>query len=99
MTACRKDDSVVTSGLATGDPGQVGAGLFNRLEASAVALHPQLAEWAQAMSRLGGCGAVMSGSGSALLALCHDAPEAEAARQQLAGQGWGMALHVTSESE
>ena len=99
LTACHKDDSVVTSGLTTDDPGQVGAGLFNRLEASAFALHPQLAEWAQAMSRLNCCGAIMSGSGSALFALCHDAPEAEIARKQLEAQGWGMVLHVTSDLE
>lgn len=97
LTACHEDDSVVTSGLTVGDPGQVGAGLFNRLEAPALALHPQLAEWAQAVSRLGCCGAVMSGSGSALFALCHDAQEAEAVMEQLEAQGWGMVLHVTSD--
>jgi len=97
LTACHKDDSLVRSGLGTGDPEQVGAGLFNRLEAPAFALHPQLAEWAQAMSRLDCCGAAMSGSGSALFALCRDVSQAERVRKQLEGQDWGTVLHVTSD--
>lgn len=67
-------DAVLTA-LRSQDPVALGAALHNDLEAAAFALRPELAEARAALLDAGALGAVLSGSGPTLLALCAD-PEA-----------------------
>jgi 4-diphosphocytidyl-2-C-methyl-D-erythritol kinase len=59
-----------------GDPEAVGRSLFNRLEQPAFALAPELELMRRRLSGLAPRGAMMSGSGSALFAVCRDREEA-----------------------
>lgn len=69
--------------------GPLGRALFNRLEAPAFALHPELAALRNRLDRLLPNGARMTGSGSALYGLCDSRAEALRAaarvRAELAG--------------
>lgn len=75
--------------FARSGAGPLGRVLFNRLESSAFALHPELASLRNRMARLLPHGARMTGSGSALYGLCDSRAEAVRAarriRSELAG--------------
>ncbi len=68
-------DSLRTA-LRSGDPEAVGRSLFNRLEEPAFALAPVVGQFRDQLARLGVCGARMSGSGSAVFAVCRSREEA-----------------------
>jgi 4-diphosphocytidyl-2-C-methyl-D-erythritol kinase len=67
----------VLEGLAEGNVEKLGQSLHNRLQAPAVKLCPIVAELLQRLRAAGVAGSLMSGSGSALFALCRDKREAE----------------------
>lgn len=71
---CNGDD--LRRALTQGDPEAVGRLLFNRLQAAAAALEPDITKYHRRLAELGPAGQLMSGSGSSLFALCRDAPEA-----------------------
>jgi 4-diphosphocytidyl-2-C-methyl-D-erythritol kinase len=73
-----------------GDPETLGPLLFNDLERSVFARHPDLAEAKAALLQAGALGAVMSGSGSSVVGLARD----EAHARSLAKQ-WASAQVIT----
>jgi 4-diphosphocytidyl-2-C-methyl-D-erythritol kinase len=68
--------SKVRSAIRAGDPTELGRALFNRLEEPAFALEPFVQRIRTRLSHLNPCGAMMSGSGSTVFALCSDRPNA-----------------------
>ncbi|HEV3386344.1 MAG TPA: 4-(cytidine 5'-diphospho)-2-C-methyl-D-erythritol kinase [Gemmata sp.] len=62
--------------IRLGDPAAIGRALFNRLEQPAFALSPVVEQLRQRLVGLSPCGAMMSGSGSAMFALCRNRVEA-----------------------
>ena len=97
LTARREDVNVLTTSLVAGDPEQVGAHLFNRLETPAFAMHPELGERLKELAGLGVCGARMSGSGSASFALCRDAQHASDIQARVQAEGWGLVAVAATE--
>lgn len=71
-----RDGSAVRSAYRAGDPEALGRALFNRLEEPAFALEPLVGRIRNRLGGLGPCGALMSGSGSAVFAVCRDRPHA-----------------------
>ena len=67
--------------VRAGDPEAVGRTLFNRLEEPALELAPEVQRVRDRLSGLGVCGAQMSGSGSAVFAVCRSRAEAERVAQ------------------
>jgi 4-diphosphocytidyl-2-C-methyl-D-erythritol kinase len=70
------DGGAVRSAFRSGDPEALGRAIFNRLEAPAFALEPLVGRIRRRLDSLGACGAMMSGSGSAVFAVCRDRPHA-----------------------
>jgi 4-diphosphocytidyl-2-C-methyl-D-erythritol kinase len=66
----------VRAAFRAGNAVALGRALFNRLEEPAFALEPLVKRVRDRLGALGPCGAMMSGSGSAVFALCHDRPDA-----------------------
>lgn len=64
--------------LSTGEVGEVGGLLHNDLEIAAFDLQPELRDLKEEMRGAGALGAVMTGSGSAILGLCRDEEHANA---------------------
>lgn len=62
--------------VRSGNPEAVGRALFNRLEEPAFALAPQVRQARDRLLALGPCGAQMTGSGSAVFAVCRSRAEA-----------------------
>ncbi len=62
--------------VRAGQPEALGRALFNRLEEPAFELSPLVRQIRLRLENLGGCGALMSGSGSAVFALCRSRDEA-----------------------
>jgi 4-diphosphocytidyl-2-C-methyl-D-erythritol kinase len=62
--------------VRTGDPEAVGRAMFNRLEEPAFALSPLVEQVRRRLSGIAPCGAMMSGSGAAVFAVCRDRAEA-----------------------
>ena len=62
--------------VVSGDPNALGAALFNRLQPVAVHLAPVVETVYRRLAGLNPAGCLMSGSGSAVYALCRDAHEA-----------------------
>ncbi len=62
---------------ALGDVGRLGRALFNRLEAAAFALRPEIGALRRRLRRLPFAGTRMTGSGSAVYGLCASRAEAE----------------------
>ena len=73
----RTDCQSVLQALVEGNVEKLGQHLHNRLQAPAVKLCPAVAELLQRLRATGVAGSLMSGSGSALFALCRDNREAE----------------------
>src|SRR5581483_9816286 len=87
--------------VRSGDPEAVGRALFNRLEEPAFALAPVVEGIRRRLADLGPCGAVMSGSGSAVFAVCRSRGEAtrvaeEFRRARPAGEPESRVLVVRS---
>jgi 4-diphosphocytidyl-2-C-methyl-D-erythritol kinase len=64
--------SRVREAFRTGDAAALGGALFNRLEEPAFALEPVVGRLRHRLAAVGPCGALMSGSGSAVFAVCRD---------------------------
>jgi 4-diphosphocytidyl-2-C-methyl-D-erythritol kinase len=62
----------VRSAFRTGDAPALGRALFNRLEEPAFGLEPLVGRVRHRLGSLGPCGTLMSGSGSAVFAVCRD---------------------------
>ena len=62
--------------VRAGDPMAIGRALFNRLEEPAFALSPKVEQIRNRLAGVAPCGARMSGSGSAVFAVCRDRAEA-----------------------
>jgi 4-diphosphocytidyl-2-C-methyl-D-erythritol kinase len=74
--------------------GPLGHALFNRLEAPAFALHPELAALRTRLDRLLPHGARMTGSGSALYGLCDSRREADRAARRASRELAGFVAPV-----
>ena len=66
------DGFAVRAAYRQGDAEALGRAIFNRLEEPAFALDPLVGRIRSRLSGLGPCGAMMSGSGSAVFAVCRD---------------------------
>ena len=66
----------VRTAFLRGDAKALGQALFNRLEEPAFALEPLVSRIRQRLAASGSCGAMMSGSGSTVFAVCRDRPHA-----------------------
>jgi 4-diphosphocytidyl-2-C-methyl-D-erythritol kinase len=62
----------VRTAFRANDPVALGRAIFNRLEEPAFGLEPLVGRIRQRLGKLGVCGAMMSGSGSAVFAVCRD---------------------------
>ncbi len=69
--------------LASGDVPELGKLLFNRLEAPACVLHPELKEIRDAMAAEPSCGVLMSGSGAAFYSVHETRDQAGQMKQRL----------------
>jgi 4-diphosphocytidyl-2-C-methyl-D-erythritol kinase len=72
------DPGPLLSAAAAGDPETLGPLLFNDLEASVVARHPEVGRAKKRLLDDGAHGAVMSGSGASVVGLARDRAHAEA---------------------
>jgi 4-diphosphocytidyl-2-C-methyl-D-erythritol kinase len=81
------DGTAAREALASGDVEGLGKALFNRLEEPAFELNPAVAEAARRVQGVGAAGSLMSGSGSALFALCRSPSEARQVYDDLSS-GW-----------
>lgn len=68
----------VRAAFRAGDAVALGAALFNRLEAPAFGVEPLVERVRRRLAALGPCGALMSGSGSTVFAVCRDRAHAAA---------------------
>jgi 4-diphosphocytidyl-2-C-methyl-D-erythritol kinase len=64
--------TALRSAFRSGDADALGRALFNRLEEPAFALEPLVGRIRNRLAGLGPCGALMSGSGSTVFAVCRD---------------------------
>jgi 4-diphosphocytidyl-2-C-methyl-D-erythritol kinase len=71
------DPQAALDAAAAEDAKALGAAVFNDLEAPVVKRHPAIAETKEALLDRGALGAVMTGSGSSVVALASDAAHAE----------------------
>jgi 4-diphosphocytidyl-2-C-methyl-D-erythritol kinase len=70
------DPDAVLDAAAAGDAERLGPLLFNDLETPVAARHPEIAATKRALLEAGALGAVMTGSGSTVVALARDATHA-----------------------
>ena len=77
-SASEVEPDAVLAALRTQDAEALGAALHNDLEPAALALRPELARSKQALLDAGALGAVLSGSGPTVVAVCQDAAHAAA---------------------
>lgn len=70
------DGSAARAALRAGDPDALGAALFNRLQPAAFGLAPAVETVYRRLARLTPAGCLMSGSGSAVFAVCRDSHHA-----------------------
>lgn len=89
------EPDAVLHALRTRDAEALGAALHNDLEPAAVLLRPELAGHRRALLRAGALGAVVSGSGPCVAALCEDAAAARAVAEEVRGR---FALVTTARS-
>jgi 4-diphosphocytidyl-2-C-methyl-D-erythritol kinase len=66
------DGFALRAAYRTGDAEALGRAIFNRLEEPAFALEPLVGRIRHRLGSLGPCGAMMSGSGSTVFAICRD---------------------------
>jgi 4-diphosphocytidyl-2-C-methyl-D-erythritol kinase len=71
------DGTRIRAALQAGDLQELGAALHNRLQEAAFELSPSVAALHARLQQSGAVGCLMSGSGSCLFALVHDASEAQ----------------------
>jgi 4-diphosphocytidyl-2-C-methyl-D-erythritol kinase len=87
VPATPADGRAAREALASGDVEALGRALFNRLQEPAFELSPAVAAAYHRVQGVGAAGCLMSGSGSALFALCRSPSEAGRVHDDLA-RGW-----------
>jgi 4-diphosphocytidyl-2-C-methyl-D-erythritol kinase len=92
-----KDVAPVLAALESGNPSDLAAGLFNRLQAATETLKPELQMVPEWMGRVkpGFLGVLMTGSGSAYFGLSASRAAADAAAVELTGLGHGIVRVLT----
>ena len=73
--------------LGSGNPEEIAAALMNDLQASAVKLHPEIADAIVSLRTAGVLGAMMSGSGSSVFGIVPDAAAAARISSDLNAHG------------
>jgi 4-diphosphocytidyl-2-C-methyl-D-erythritol kinase len=86
-----RDGRALVEALSRGDVERLAGGMFNRLQPVAEGLSPAVAELARRLDQSRPCGSMMSGSGSALFAVCRDASESLRVSRELTSGGHGSA--------
>ncbi len=90
IPAKSKDGAGILRAVQRGDVAAIGRRLFNRLQPAAETIAPKLKEYRQRLQAQKPAGALMSGSGSSLFAVCRDRLEASriagALRRQARGE-------------
>ena len=86
----------VAEALEIGDTARIGSLLFNRLEEPAFAMNPKVAELRRLAERESRFGALMTGSGSAVYALCESRNQAEDLARQWSARGLGETFAASS---
>jgi 4-diphosphocytidyl-2-C-methyl-D-erythritol kinase len=76
VPAAPRSGDAVRAAFRAGDAAALGAALFNRLEEPAFGLAPEVERVYRRLAALGPAGCLMSGSGSAVFAVCRDDEEA-----------------------
>jgi 4-diphosphocytidyl-2-C-methyl-D-erythritol kinase len=84
VPAAPVDGKAARDALASGDVEGLGRALFNRLQEPAFVLSPAVADAFRRVQAAGAAGGLMSGSGSALFALCRSPSEARRVHDDLA---------------
>lgn len=97
LTKNLKDVSVFLQSLMSGNPEKLGAYLHNRLEEVVFKLYPGLEEIKRALERLDFCGALLSGSGSALYGLCREGSDLKVIEQRVKMLNIGDVFMVTND--
>lgn len=77
--------TALVNALAEGNLAAVAQNLSNDLELAAFDLMPELAQLKQAMADAGALGAIMTGSGSAIIGLCRDEDHAKQVASRVTG--------------
>jgi len=72
----RLGGSEMKSAIAAGNIAEIGRHLHNRLQEPALALRPELKKWLGLLAAQRPVGVLLSGSGSTVMALAHDAADA-----------------------
>jgi 4-diphosphocytidyl-2-C-methyl-D-erythritol kinase len=81
------DGSAARQALSAGDVEALGRAMHNRLQEPAFELSPSVADSYQRVLSVGAAGALLSGSGSCLFALCRSPEEARRVHDDLS-RGW-----------
>ena len=74
--------------LVSGSPGDISAALVNDLEASAMALHPEISRAAEALAEATGAKVSMTGSGATVFVVVESGATAAKAADRLAAMGF-----------
>ena len=82
--------------LEAGDAPRIGSLLFNRLEEPAFVMNPKVAELRRLLDRESRLGSLMTGSGSAVYALCESRNEAEELARRLSAMSLGDVFAASS---
>jgi 4-diphosphocytidyl-2-C-methyl-D-erythritol kinase len=96
LTRPRRDVIDFLNRFGRGRPEDLGRALFNRLEAAAFDLRPDLAALRRRLARRGFLGTRMTGSGSALFGLCASRAEAARLAKRIRGDEPGAAVWAVS---
>lgn len=97
----RRSPDRIIRGLQTGDHGEIAAGMFNRLEASAKLICPKMGQIRSLFEKLNCPAHQMTGSGTAWYALCRNDGDAHKLASPLrqAGIGEVFVAHSVTTSE
>lgn len=77
LTKERRSIKMILSTLKSGNVGEIGNSLYNRLEEAVIPRHPLIGRIKERLLELGACGALMSGSGPSVFGLAEDEKRAE----------------------
>src|SRR5262245_9159779 len=84
-----RDGAAMLAAAAAGDVEAIGRQLHNRLQPAATAIAPKIAEYQQRLAAMNPAGAMMSGSGSTLFAVCRNGDEAKRIAKELRDRATG----------
>lgn len=96
LSETKRSVEPMVDALEKGDLPRVGSLLFNRLEESAFAMNPKVADLRRLLERESRFGSLMSGSGSAVYALCESRNEAEELARRLSAMDLGEVFAASS---